>query len=89
LVFGMILVGNAAATLVMNIAFQRNKAILVIPLQSAGNYLIPVFAGLYLFQQSFLYGIFFWPAFFLVIAGVLFLSRIQAQIQEFDKEAKA
>jgi drug/metabolite transporter (DMT)-like permease len=79
--FGILLAGNTIGTIVVNIAFQKGKAIMVIPLQAAGNYLIPVFAGLWLFQQTFKSGIWLWPAIILIMVGVLLLSRIQAEVE--------
>ncbi|MHA1650306.1 MAG: hypothetical protein ACTSYB_08935 [Candidatus Helarchaeota archaeon] len=84
--FLILIMGNAIGTLVVNIAFQKGKAIMVVPLQSAGNYLIPVTAGLLLFQQTFTYGLWFYPSVVLIMAGVFLLSRIQAEMEEsFEK----
>ena len=81
-----LLIGNAVGTLIVNIAFQKGKAVMVIPLQSAGNYLIPVFAGLIIFQQTFTYDFLFWPAVLFIMVGVFLLSRIQAELEETPSE---
>jgi drug/metabolite transporter (DMT)-like permease len=78
----VLLAGNAVGTLVVNIAFQKGKAIMIIPLQASGNYLIPVFAGLVLFQQTFKYGIAFWFSLVFIMCGVFLLSRIQAELEK-------
>jgi drug/metabolite transporter (DMT)-like permease len=87
LLFGLIIliIGTVLGTLVANVAFQKEKAIIVIPVQSAGNYLIPVIAGLVLFQQVFLSpesALWFWPSIVLIMSGVLLLSRIQAKMEQ-------
>ncbi|HUX99011.1 MAG TPA: hypothetical protein VMV49_05620 [Candidatus Deferrimicrobium sp.] len=82
----ILLAGNAIGTIVVNIAFQKGKAIMVIPLQAAGNYLIPVLAGLTLFQQNFLAWPWFIPALILIMGGVILLSRIQAEVEAIEKK---
>jgi drug/metabolite transporter (DMT)-like permease len=84
--FLVLIGGNVIGTVVVQIAFQKGKAIMAIPLQSAGNYLIPVFAGIILFQQIFLYSFLFWPSVILIMCGVFLLSRIQAEIEETADE---
>lgn len=83
-IFGylILIAGNAISTLVVNVAFQKGKAVLIIPLQSSGNYLIPVFAGVLLFQQTFTYWYFFWPSVACIMAGVFLLARIQAELEK-------
>ncbi|TFG05669.1 MAG: hypothetical protein EU536_01395 [Promethearchaeota archaeon] len=82
----ILLAGTVLGTVVANVAFQKGKAILVIPIQSSGNYLIPVVAGLTLFQQIFEPSINFWifflPSVVLILIGVILLSRIQAKIEK-------
>lgn len=87
MVFGFVVLigGTVLGTLVANVAFQREKAVVVIPVQAAGNYLIPVVAGLLLFQQVFLSidtGIWFWPAVASIMVGVFLLARIQAKMEQ-------
>jgi drug/metabolite transporter (DMT)-like permease len=83
----ILLAGNAISTLIVNVAFQKGKAVLVIPIQSSGNYLIPVFAGIFLFQQTFLYSFFFWPSVICIMAGVILLARIQAELEKPRSDA--
>ena len=78
----ILIAGNAISTLVVNVAFQKGKAVLIIPLQSSGNYLIPVFAGIFLFQQIFTYWFFFWPSVICIMCGVILLARIQAELEK-------
>jgi drug/metabolite transporter (DMT)-like permease len=78
----ILIVGTVLGTLVANVAFQKEKAIIVIPVQSAGNYIIPVVAGLLLFQQIFAFAFWFWPCIVLIMAGVFLLSRIQAKMEQ-------
>jgi drug/metabolite transporter (DMT)-like permease len=87
LLFGflILIIGTVLGTLVANVAYQKEKAVIVIPVQSAGNYLIPVIAGLLLFRQvffSFESGFWFWPSIIFIMAGVFLLSRIQAKMEQ-------
>jgi len=87
LLFGylILIIGTVFGTLVANVAYQKEKAVIVIPVQSAGNYLIPVIAGLRLFQQvffSFESGLWFWPSVICIMSGVFLLSRIQAKMEQ-------
>lgn len=89
----ILLVGTVLGTVVANVAFQKGKAVVVIPIQSAGNYLIPVLAGLTIFQQIFLnpnnLWTFFLPAVLLIIIGVFLLSRIQAEMEKPTAESES
>ncbi|NVM31949.1 MAG: hypothetical protein HWN65_24125 [Candidatus Helarchaeota archaeon] len=82
----ILLLGNMVGTVVVNVAFQKGKIVVVIPLQSTGNYLIPAFAGLTIFGQVFHDQFFGWIFFGLslgfIMAGVVLLSRIQAEIEK-------
>ncbi len=83
--FLILAIGTVLGTVVANVAFQKGKAIVVIPLQSAGNYLIPVFAGLLVFHQVFQnpLGLFYFiPALILIMVGVFLLSGIQAEMEK-------
>jgi drug/metabolite transporter (DMT)-like permease len=83
----ILIAGTILGTLVANMAFQKEKAVIAIPVQSAGNYLIPVVAGLLLFQQVFVYAVWFWPSVVLIMIGVVLLSRIQAKMEQKSSEA--
>ena len=84
----ILIAGTVIGTVLANIAFQKGKAIIVIPIQSAGNYLIPVFAGLMLFQQVFRFWYFFWPSVILIMVGVFLLARIQAEMEESSEASE-
>ncbi|NVM55830.1 MAG: hypothetical protein HWN66_19175 [Candidatus Helarchaeota archaeon] len=88
----ILMIGTALGTVVANVAFQKGKAIVVIPIQSAGNYLIPILAGLLVFQQIFLFWINFWiyflPAVILIMLGVFLLSRIQAEMEKSTEQSE-
>jgi drug/metabolite transporter (DMT)-like permease len=94
LLFGflILIIGTVLGTLVANVAFQKEKAVIVIPVQSAGNYLIPVVAGLVLFQQAFYSiesGYWFWPSVACIMAGVFLLARIQAKMEQKKPAAES
>jgi len=80
--FSMIFIGNGIGTIIVNIAFQKGKAIRVIPIQSTGNLLIPIFGGVLIFLQSVQYWSFFIIGVTCQLLGGLFIVRLQAQIQE-------
>lgn len=87
--FFLLIGGNTIATVIVNIAFQKGKAVMVIPLQSSGNYLIPVFAGITIFGQQFNNLVFFILSVILIMVGVFFLSRIQAELEESTSDETA
>jgi len=89
--FLILAIGTILGTVVANVALQKGKAIVVIPLQSAGNYLIPVFAGLMVFLQVFEnpHGLFYFiPALILIMVGVFLLSGIQAEMEKSPEKGE-
>ena len=81
--FGLIilLLGNIVGTYVVQIAFQKGKAAIVVPIQSTGNLLIPVVGGVLLFNQKIGNLIFFSIGIALMLFGAVLLARLQAETQ--------
>ena len=79
--FSMILIGNTIGTLIVNIAFQKGKAIRILPVQGIGNLLIPVIGGVFIFLQAINNPILFIIGFLCQLAGGILIVRLQAKIQ--------
>ena len=87
LVIGMLgiiilLIGNGVGTYVVQIAFQRGKAAIVGPIQSAGNLIIPIFGGVIIFRQIIGNIIMYIIGITLILIGAILLARIQAETQK-------
>ncbi|MHA1309753.1 MAG: DMT family transporter [Candidatus Helarchaeota archaeon] len=79
--FSMIIIGNTIGTLIVNVAFQKGKAIRIIPVQGIGNLLIPVIGGVFIFLQAINNPILFIIGFLCQLAGGILIVRLQAKIQ--------
>ncbi|MHA1377563.1 MAG: DMT family transporter [Candidatus Helarchaeota archaeon] len=81
--FGLIilLLGNSVGTFVVQIAFQKGKAAIVVPIQSTGNLLLPVVGGVLIFNQTIGNMIFFSIGIGLMLFGTVLLARLQAEAQ--------
>ncbi|MHA1271599.1 MAG: DMT family transporter [Candidatus Helarchaeota archaeon] len=80
--FGMIIIGNAIGTLIVNMAFQKGKAVRIIPIQGIGNLLIPIIGGIVIFQQVVLFLNFFIIGVCCQLIGGILIVRLQAKMQE-------
>ncbi len=82
-IFGLIilLIGNSVGTFVVQIAFQKGKAAIVVPIQSAGNLLIPIIGGVLIFKQTIGNLLFFITGIILMLFGTILLARLQAEAQ--------
>lgn len=83
-IFGylMIFIGNAIGTLVANMAFQKGKAVRVIPVQAVGNLLIPVVGGVLIFLQVVSNPVLFIIGLCFQLGGGLLIVRLQAKMQD-------
>jgi len=66
-------------------ALQKGKAVLMVPIQNTLVFIVPVIAGLFVFQQSFNNYFLFSIAFVLIIFSVCSLSKFQAKLEMIDK----
>lgn len=80
-IFGLIilLLGNAVATFVVQIAFQKGKAAIVVPIQSTGNLLLPVLGGVLIFNQTIGNIVLFSIGIGLMLFGTVLLARVQTK----------
>ncbi|MFX1450287.1 MAG: DMT family transporter [Promethearchaeota archaeon] len=79
--FLILLIGNLVGTFVVQIAFQKGKAAIVVPIQSAGNLLIPIVGGVLIFRQTIGNIIFFMIGIILMLFGTILLARLQVEAQ--------
>ncbi len=69
--------GNILGIMFIQGAFQKGKAITVVPFQSTFGTLLPILAGLIIFRQSILQPILFILGVIFMLIGVISLSRMQ------------
>ncbi|NVM01127.1 MAG: hypothetical protein HWN67_02245 [Candidatus Helarchaeota archaeon] len=69
--------GNFLGIMFIQGAFQKGKAVTVVPFQSTFGTLLPILAGLIIFGQSILQPIFFIVGVISMLIGVISLSRMQ------------
>ncbi|MFX1452043.1 MAG: hypothetical protein ACFFCM_14490 [Promethearchaeota archaeon] len=69
--------GNFLGIMFIQSAFQKGKAITVVPFQSTFGTLLPILAGLIIFKQTITQPIFFIIGIICMLIGVISLSRIQ------------
>lgn len=81
-----LLIFNAAATVIQNLAFQ-NKGIkvgIVMSVQSTTSILLAVFGGILIFNQHILTPVFFIIGIVLIMTGNILLIRFQTRLEEID-----
>ncbi|NHI93927.1 MAG: hypothetical protein EAX96_15670 [Candidatus Lokiarchaeota archaeon] len=83
-IFGFLFViaGNLFATIFVQIAYQKGKAVSVVPIINTGNLLIPIIGGVIVFGQVIGNLFFFIPGVICVFLGVTLLARIQGELQK-------
>lgn len=69
-------------------AFQKGKALIMFPILNSFSLIIPIIAGLFVFNQSFAVIYLFLIAIVLILIATLTLSRFQAEIETLEKEVK-
>jgi multidrug transporter EmrE-like cation transporter len=67
-------------------AIQKGKAVVMYPILDSIALIIPLVAGLFVFQQTFENTFLFVIAIIFVMIGSLVLSRYQAEIETMDVE---
>lgn len=67
-------------------AIQKGKAVVMYPILDTLALIIPLFAGLYVFGQTFDNALLFWLAVIFAMIGSLILSRFQAEIETIGME---
>ena len=65
-------------------AFQKSRMAIVYPALNSIGLLVPIIAGIFVFQQTFNNYLFFFVAIVLIFLGTSALGRFQAQIQTMD-----
>ena len=63
---------------------QRGKAVLVFPISNTINLIIPLVAGLFIFQQTFQNYILFFLGVISIMIATIILSRFQAKIEKIE-----
>jgi len=79
-----LLIFNAAATVIQNLAFQKGKVGIAIGLQSTASILLAVFSGILIFNQQVLAPIFFIIGIMLILLGNVLLIRFQTRLEEIE-----
>ena len=59
-------------------AYKRGQALYIVPFSSIIITLIPIFAGIFVFQQTVLNPIWFWIGVILIIGGASMLARFES-----------
>jgi hypothetical protein len=72
---------NVASVIFIQSALQRSKAIFIIPIQNSITFIIPIIAGLLVFNQSFKNNLFFIITIIIVLISTIILSKYEASIQ--------
>jgi len=79
--YTILIVNTVLGTITVNIAYQKGKAITIVPILSLGNYILPVVSGIIIFDQTFSpkvnLWIYFIPSVIITMIGILLLSRIK------------
>ncbi|MHA1281820.1 MAG: hypothetical protein ACTSVV_12930 [Promethearchaeota archaeon] len=86
LIFLLILfLGNALATLIQQIAFQKGKIGIAFALQSTTNLLFSIIGGIFVFNQMIMALHFFILGLIFILIGNIFLVKFQARLEEIEK----
>ncbi|TFG18277.1 MAG: hypothetical protein EU531_00460 [Promethearchaeota archaeon] len=76
---------NIASVIFIQSSLQRSKAVFIIPIQNSITFVIPIIAGLFVFNQNFKNNIFFIITIVIVLISTIILSKYEASIQNIDK----
>ncbi|MHA1785433.1 MAG: DMT family transporter [Candidatus Helarchaeota archaeon] len=82
--FGLffVIIGNLFATMYIQIAYQKGKAVSVVPVANTGNLLIPIIGGMLIFGQTIGNLFFFILGVISMFVGVTLLARVQGEMQQ-------
>jgi hypothetical protein len=82
--FWGLVVFNITSVIFIQSSLQRSKAVLVIPIQNSISFILPVIAGILVFNQSFKYDLFFIVTIIIVLISTVLLSKYQASIERIE-----
>ena len=75
---------NIASVIFIQSSLQRSKAVFIIPIQNSITFIIPIIAGLFVFNQNFSNNLFFIITIVIVLISTIILSKYEASIQNID-----
>jgi hypothetical protein len=75
---------NIASVIFIQSSLQRSKAVFIIPIQNSITFIIPIIAGLLVFNQSFKNNLFFIITIIIVLISTIILSKYEASIQNME-----
>ncbi|TFF90505.1 MAG: hypothetical protein EU548_02685 [Promethearchaeota archaeon] len=75
---------NVASVIFIQSALQRSKAVFIVPIQNSITFIVPIIAGLFVFNQRFTNNIFFIITIIIVLISTIILSKYEASIQNSD-----
>ncbi|MBA7506923.1 hypothetical protein ES706_05638 [subsurface metagenome] len=79
--FWIMIIFNSVAFAFTQAGLQKGKAVLMFPIQNTVNMIVPLIAGLLIFQQTFQNYILFYIGVLLILIATIILSRFQATIE--------
>ena len=82
--FWFMIIFNIVAIPFTQASLQKGKAVLLVPIQSTVNMIVPLIAGLLIFQQTFQNFILFYIGVMLILIATIVLSRFQAKIETIE-----
>lgn len=81
--WGMIIF-NLTSIIFFQSALQKKKAVVVVPIHNAIILIVPILAGLFVFNQKFENLILFLISIFLILISIISLSKFQAEIESIE-----
>ncbi len=79
--------GNATATVIQNLAFQRGKVGIAIAVQSTFSLLLAIYGGLLIFNQQILFPIFYIVGIIIILISNIILIQFQTRLEEIDQKS--
>ena len=76
--------GNAVATVIQQLSFQKGKIGIAVSLQSSTNLFLAVFGGMLVFSQQILNPVFFGIGILMILIGNILLVRFQTRLEEIE-----
>lgn len=79
---------NVVSVVFYQSAFQKGKAVLMGPILNTFVLVLPVIAGLFIFNQSFENYVLFIISLIFILIGIIILSKFQAEIESIEADKK-
>ena len=76
--------GNAAATVIQQLSFQKGKVGIAVSLQASTNLFLAVFGGILVFSQQILNPVFFIIGILMILIGNILLVQFQTRLEEIE-----